>query len=151
MNSLSATHDTAPSMKPYVSATPQPGLRGVMSSQHQPSTPKTPVQSGADKDKPFSLALRREVQGQTAAEQARSAAEEFVAGTLVLPVLSQLRQTNMAAEPFAPGHYEKSFGPILDIEIAMRMTRAQGFDLVDAVAHGLLRHDSSAGAPAREA
>jgi len=70
---------------------------------------------------------------------ARKTAEEFVAVTLVQPVLAQLRATNQAWGPFAPGAYEKQFGPLLDAEVAVRMTRASNFPLVEAVTRSLLK------------
>jgi len=72
-------------------------------------------------------------------EQARKTAEEFVSLSLVQPVLAQLRKTNEAWGVFQPGAYEKQFGPLMDAEIAMRMTKASNFPLVDAVARNLLK------------
>lgn len=71
-------------------------------------------------------------------QQARKAAEEFVSLSLVQPVLAQLRKTNHAFGVFAPGEHEKQFGPLMDAEIALRVTKAQNFPLVDAVARNLL-------------
>lgn len=73
-------------------------------------------------------------------EQTRRAAEEFVAQALVLPILKQVRETNQAAAPFAPGPYEKSIGALFDQETAVKIVRAEGFALVDAVARNLLRN-----------
>ncbi len=84
------------------------------------------------------LGVRRP-QGGDAAEEARTAAEEFVAISLVQPILEQLRETNEAAPPFAPGPAERMFGPILDAEIAQRIVQKSGYDLVDAVARQLLK------------
>ena len=64
----------------------------------------------------------------------REAAEELVAITLVQPILAQLRESEMAAEPFAPGEGEKRFGALYDAEIARRMVQSQSFPLVDALA-----------------
>ena len=72
--------------------------------------------------------------------EAREAAEEFVAGALVLPVLKQLRETSSAWGPFAPGQHEKTFGGLLDQEIASRIVQASNFGLVDRLAHDLLKH-----------
>ncbi|TVQ59737.1 MAG: hypothetical protein EA379_10070 [Phycisphaerales bacterium] len=73
-------------------------------------------------------------------EMARDAAEEFVAMAMIQPVLAQLRETNAAASPFAPGDAERRFGFLLDGEYARRIAKAQDFPLVDAVARDLLRH-----------
>ncbi|MCB9838830.1 MAG: hypothetical protein H6813_05785 [Phycisphaeraceae bacterium] len=82
----------------------------------------------------FDSALRRALGGdQRTTETPRQAAQEFIAIALVQPVLAQLRETNQAAAPFAPGDVEKRFGPLLDAEIAHRMVRSSGWGLVDAV------------------
>lgn len=73
----------------------------------------------------------------TPQERAQTAAEEFVSSALVKPVLSLLRGSSRASAPFAPGAHEKLFAPLLDAELASRITRAQGFDLVDSVARQL--------------
>lgn len=71
--------------------------------------------------------------------EARKAAEEFVAQSLVLPILKSIREQNQAAPPFGPGPYEQNIGSLFDMEIASRLVRAQRFDIVDAVARNLLR------------
>ncbi|HBS28459.1 MAG TPA: hypothetical protein DEB06_03185, partial [Phycisphaerales bacterium] len=79
-------------------------------------------------------------EGREASERtARRTAEEFVASSLVLPVLKALREQNNAAAPFAPGAGEKMFGPLLDDEIAVRISQAQRFPLVDRLARDLLK------------
>lgn len=75
----------------------------------------------------------------TPEEQARKAAEEFVATSLVKPVLQQLRASNNAKPPFAPGPYEKHFGPIVDNAIAGDMVKSRGWGIVEAVERQLLR------------
>jgi Rod binding domain-containing protein len=72
-----------------------------------------------------------------AREHARDAAEEFVAIAFVEPVLSQIRESNHAAAPFGPSDAEKSFGPLLDAEIARRIVAKERYGLVDAVARQL--------------
>lgn len=74
-----------------------------------------------------------------AEERARDTAERLVAQTLVLPVLRQVRESNEAAAPFAPGEGEKQFGALLDERIAEDITKAAGFPLVDRLARDLLR------------
>jgi len=74
----------------------------------------------------------------TAEEKARKAAEEFVASSLVKPVLQQLRESNKAQAPFASGPYEKQFGPMMDNEIASRMVKSRGWGIVEAVERQLL-------------
>ncbi|MEC9373764.1 MAG: hypothetical protein VYC34_07970 [Planctomycetota bacterium] len=75
----------------------------------------------------------------TPQEAAREAAEEFVAVSLVQPILASLREQNNAAEPFAPGDAERRFAPLWDAEIARRISKAEQFDIVDVVARQLLR------------
>jgi len=86
--------------------------------------------------------------GATPEAVARRSAEEFVASSLILPVLKALREQNNAAPPFAPGQGEKLFGPLLDEEIAVRISRAKRFPLIDRLARNLLKQ---AGATAPEA
>ena len=71
-------------------------------------------------------------------EDARGAAEELVAMTFVQPILSQMREMNDAAPPFAPGVAERRFGAMWDAEIAQRLVRSDGFGLVEAVARDVL-------------
>lgn len=77
--------------------------------------------------------------GADAEQRARGAAEEFVSVALIQPILASLRETNGAAEPFAPGDAERRFGPLWDAEIAQRISKAEQFPLVDAVARRLLQ------------
>jgi len=69
---------------------------------------------------------------------ARKAAEEFVSIAFVEPILRSLRESNQAAEPFAPTAAEKSFGPLLDAEISKQIVSRERYGLVDAVARQLL-------------
>jgi len=87
----------------------------------------------------FQSELMRVRSGTTPEQKARAAAEEFVAAALVKPVLSRMREGSQAAAPFAPGPYEKQFGPLIDNEIAKRLVQASRFDVVDAVARNLLK------------
>lgn len=75
---------------------------------------------------------------------ARESAQEFVAVTLVQPLLKQLRETSKAAPPFAPSSAELQFRSMLDAQIAQRIVRASGFGIVDAVARNLLRNGGEA-------
>jgi len=103
-----------------------------LGSLNDPAIFRAQHNAGARDD--FDSALRRQLGGdQRAPQSSRQAAEEFVAMALVQPILAQLRETNEAAEPFAPSDVEKRFGPMLDAEIAHRMVRSAGWGLVDAV------------------
>ena len=77
-------------------------------------------------------------------ETARRAAEQFVAQALVRPVLAQMRSTSMAAAPFAPGPYEKQFGPMVDNVVAENIVKSKQFGIVDAVARAMTRDKASA-------
>ncbi len=70
--------------------------------------------------------------------RARGAAAEFVAATLVQPILASLRDTNESAAPFAPGEAERAFGPMLDAEIAERIVKSARFSIVDVIAKQLV-------------
>lgn len=74
-----------------------------------------------------------------APQRAREAAQDFVAIAFVAPVLKQLRDSNNAAPPFAPGAAEKQFGALMDQQVARQVVRATRFPLVDRVAGDLLR------------
>lgn len=110
----------------------------------------TPTRGGGA----FGAALERAVSegGEppaVASEKAREAAEELVSAALVRPVLSRMRASNAAEAPFAPGLWEKTFGPMLDAEMSSRIVRAGGFDLVDRLAQSLTKR-SDALASAKE-
>lgn len=84
----------------------------------------------------------------TAGEQraaAREGAEEFVAITMVQPLLKQLRESNNAAAPFAPSSAEKQFRGMMDAQISHRIVKASNFPLVDVVARGLERGSNGSG------
>ncbi len=87
----------------------------------------------------FRSVMGRAMEGATKEQEARAGAEELVAIALIQPVLAGLRESSQAAEPFAPGPYEKQFGGFVDAEIARRMVKAQNFPLVERVARDLLR------------
>lgn len=91
------------------------------------------------KDEMFRAVLSKFGGEGTPEQKARQAAEEFVASALVKPVLQQLRESNHAEAPFAPGPYEKQFGPMIDNEIAKNMVRSRGWGIADAVERQLMR------------
>lgn len=75
----------------------------------------------------------------TPEQSARQAAEQFVALTFVQPLLKQLRESNSAAAPFAPGEGEKQFQGLIDADIAQRMVSRSNFPLVDRLTSDLLK------------
>lgn len=71
-------------------------------------------------------------------ERAQKGAEQLVAATFIVPILQQLRESNMAAEPFGPGSYEKQMGPMIDAQIADRIVSAQNLPMVAALRDRML-------------
>lgn len=82
----------------------------------------------------------------TTEAEARTVAQDFVAMVFVQPILKQLRESNHAAAPFAPGKGEQQFRALMDAEIARKVTRASDWPLVDRLAHGLLERGRGAAA-----
>lgn len=77
-------------------------------------------------------------------DDARKAAEEFVAIAFVQPILKEVRESNQAAPPFGPTEAEKAFGPLLDAEIARQVVAKERYGLVDRVARQLLQSGGAA-------
>lgn len=101
----------------------------------------TSIATGRSRDVSFSSVLSRFGQGMNDLDpetRARVAAEEFVAGSLILPILKEMRAMNNAWGPFAPGRHEETFGAMLDGEVASKIVRASNFPLVDRLARDLL-------------
>ncbi len=93
------------------------------------------------------LAQATRLPSKAGAEEARDAAQRFVASTLINPILTQLRESSEAAPPFAPSTAEKQFRALMDAELAQRITRAAHFPLVDRLAHDLLTRSGMNAAP----
>ncbi len=85
------------------------------------------------------------------AEQTRESAEQFVAMTLVQPLLKQLRENSKAAPPFAPSSGEKQFQSMLDAQVSQQIVHSSNFPLVDVVARRLLGRNGAAPALAGQA
>lgn len=85
----------------------------------------------------FASVISRDDPGAEAS--ARRAAEDFTSIAFVEPLLKQLRESNDAATPFAPGPGERQFGDILDQIMARQLTRASRFPLVDRLEADLSR------------
>lgn len=83
-------------------------------------------------------------------DQARTAATQLVATTLVLPALEQLREDPFKSKYFDGGSAEKAFQSQLDTHLADRVTQASRLPLIDAVQSRILRRNAQAAA-AREA
>ncbi len=64
-------------------------------------------------------------------EEIREAAEQLVSATFITPILSQVRDSNSAAPPFAPTQGEKQFGAMLDQRIADEIVKSSRLPMVD--------------------
>lgn len=72
-------------------------------------------------------------------KQARAAAEQFVAVSLVQPLLGQLRTSNAASGVFAPSQGERQFQTMFDAQIAQRIVTASKFGIVDKLTEQLIK------------
>ena len=84
------------------------------------------------------LSRAREDQPLDDAAKARRAAEDFVAQSLVQPVLKQMRETSTAQAPFAPNQAEKSFRTMLDNALSQKIVRSGNWALVQKVTEKIL-------------
>lgn len=99
---------------------------------------------GADDDQRlFSAALARA--GAGGKGEAREAAEQLVAASLVSPVLKSLRESTGAAGPFAPGRGERMFRELQDAVLAQRLVKSAQWPLVDALAQRMLQRGGGSG------
>jgi hypothetical protein len=123
-------------------------VQGLETGGGGPIVPGAPgsagIRSAMERPVEFDSILRKARGAQDAKSQARQAAEEFVAQSLVLPILKSIREQNQAAPPFGPGPYEQNIGSLFDMEVATRLVKAQRFPIVDAVARNLLREKATA-------
>lgn len=110
---------------------------GVAERANTPSMSRRAAAS-TDEQEMFAAALSRAKEGGTPATRAREAAEGLVATALIYPVLKQMRESNRAAPPFAPGRGERSFGQLMDATLAQRVVKSAHWPLVDALARRML-------------
>jgi hypothetical protein len=73
----------------------------------------------------------------TSEDKARTVAEQYVAGALVLPLLKQAREARDASPPFGMTDAEKKLGSLMDNRIANDMVRRGNWALVDRIASQL--------------
>ncbi len=77
-------------------------------------------------------------------EAAESAAKQLVSSALVMPVLESMRESNFGEDgPFSPGMVEQRFAPMLDQQLADRITGAANFGLVQQIVERYLGTDSA--------
>ncbi|MBM4108574.1 MAG: hypothetical protein FJ255_07140 [Phycisphaerae bacterium] len=81
-------------------------------------------------------------------DQARDAAEQFVAMAFVQPLLKDLRNASWAAPPFGPTPAEKSFRALSDAQLAQDLVRSGRWPIVDRLARDLRSRSGSGGAQA---
>ncbi len=76
-------------------------------------------------------------------ERAREAAQDFIAISLVQPILSHLREHPLVDPeemgPLAPGVGEKTLQPLWDAQAAREIVRASNWPMVDRLAQQLLK------------
>lgn len=83
----------------------------------------------------------------TREQEAHLVAEQLVASTLVLPILSQARNDPFKSDMFHGGKGEEMFGSQLDTILAERITSSSRMPIVDAVYRSITRTSQpSAGA-----
>ncbi|MHC4991078.1 MAG: rod-binding protein [Planctomycetota bacterium] len=81
---------------------------------------------------------RARQQEQTRDTPLRQAAADLVGAALVYPLFESMRNSPLNSDgPFAPGPGEKQFGPLLDMHLTDRVTRAASLPIVDAIARRL--------------
>jgi Rod binding domain-containing protein len=142
-------------MSQFPSISPFSGL-GVPGSGLGPAPNPTsgPRSPSIERQDDFSAVIARArptgAAGQSPEQRARAAAEQFVAIALVQPLLSQLRQSNEAAPPFAPSQGERQFRSLMDAQLAHQMVHAARFPLVDRLARDLLKNTGPAHIPAAQ-
>jgi len=85
----------------------------------------------------------------TREQEARIVAEQLVASTLVLPILSQARNDPFKSEMFHGGKGEDMFGSQLDTILAERITSSSRMPIVDAVYRSITRTLLPSGAAGR--
>ncbi len=93
------------------------------------------ARSGSPAGKPTSKMTEAEKD-----QQARQAAEEFVAVAFVQPILKQLRSSSVGGElapPLGPGPGEKQFRSLADTQVARQLVRASNWPLVDTLTRSL--------------
>ncbi len=71
-------------------------------------------------------------------EIVRQAAAQLVASTFIMPVLQSMHDSPFLKPPFAPGFAEKQFQPLLDQQVADRLTSAARFPLIDVITDRLM-------------
>ena len=77
---------------------------------------------------------------QARVDQARKAAEQFVASAFMLPMLEQMRNDPLRSDLFHSGFAEEAFQSQFDTILADRITSGSSFPLVDSILDYVLRN-----------
>ena len=85
----------------------------------------------------FNAVLNKAAQDQDR-EAVRQAAAQLVSTTFIMPVLKAMHDSPFLEAPFAPGYAEKRFQPLLDQQVADRLTNAAQFPLIDIIVERLM-------------
>ncbi len=85
----------------------------------------------------FRAVLNKAAQDQDR-ETVRQAAAQLVSSTFVMPVLQASHEGMSLKPPFAPTYAEKQFQPLLDQQVADRLTSAARFPLIDIIVERLM-------------
>ncbi len=95
----------------------------------------------AGRQESFSQMISREANAGTLTKEqkARRTAEQFVASSLVEPILKQMRESSNVAPPFGPSQAEKQFRALLDTQIARNLVKRAHWPVVDRVAADLAK------------
>ena len=101
----------------------------------------------ADRQRDFASLISRQTAGidpgaDTPEERARATAQDFVATSLLEPLLRSVREANQAPAPWGPSDVEKRFGGLIDAEQARNIVRSSNLGIVDRLARDLLRASS---------
>ena len=112
-----------------------------------PRAMPTPLPSAGSRSTGFASLLQPS--GEAVEQQAREVATQFVATAFIMPVLEMLHDSPFATEPFAPNDAERRFAPLLDWQIADRVTSSANFPLVDRIVEQMLRTSEPTDARAR--
>lgn len=88
----------------------------------------------------FSSVLSRAKQDATTdpAQAAAEGAENLVSVALVQPILSKMRESTWAVEPFKATSGQKSFNTMMDNAMSLKLVRSGNWPLVDKVKERLL-------------
>jgi Rod binding domain-containing protein len=101
----------------------------------------TDASSLAGRQASFSQIIARETgrEETTPEQRARRAAEQFVASSLVEPILKQMRSASDIPPPFGPSQAEKQFRSLMDTQVARNIVTRANWPVVDRVAADLIK------------